>query len=130
MYLLDSSVWIALFRIDDSHHARALEVMVRVGETPIRLPYGVILETLTNLTYKSSKEHANRFVEFVRGNPQIIHDAPSATHDMAVFFAESTRISFVDALLKDVALRENVELVTFDEELLKLVTRAHSSSSS
>ena len=113
-----------MFRIEDSHHARALEVMVRAGEMPIRLPYGVIVETLTTLTYKCSKEHANRFIEFIRGNPQIIHDAPSATYDMAVFFVESTRISFVDSLLKEVALRENVELVTFDEELLKLASRA------
>lgn len=96
--------------------------MDRIADLPIRLPYGVVLETVTVLTYKSSKAHADRFIEFIKGNQQIIHDAPSAPYDMETFLVESRRISFVDALLKHMAAKEGLELVTFDQELLRAAT--------
>ena len=118
MYLVDSSVWIALFLDDDSQHAKAAEVMERIGDASIRVLYGVVLETTTTLARKQSKQQADKFVEYIRANPQIELVTPFPSRDVDMFLEESERLSFVDTLLKDMALRENITLVSFDTQLL------------
>ena len=126
MYVVDSSVWIALFLDDDSQHQKALDAIARIGDERIQVPYGVIAETVTVLSRKDSKAQANRFVEFVRLNPQLEMTSAFSLHDMQVFTAESDRLSFVDSLLKDMALRGGYTLISFDKELLESVNRSKS----
>ncbi len=118
MYLVDSSVWIALFWDNDTQHPKAVEAIKSIGDAQITMPYGVILETATVLARKQSKEQANKFVEYVRANPQINITTSFASEDMGVFLDEQDQISFVDALLKHLALRDGLVLVSFDRQLL------------
>ncbi|MEK7098816.1 MAG: PIN domain-containing protein [Patescibacteria group bacterium] len=124
MYLIDSSVWIALFLDDDSQHAKAVDVLRDIGEATIKIPYGVILETTTTLSRKQSKEQADKFVEYIRSNSQIEITPPFVSEDLSIFLAESDRLSFVDALLKGASLRDGLTLISFDKQLLNSLKRA------
>ena len=124
MYLVDSSVWIALFLDDDSQHAKAVDVLRRIGDASIRIPYGVILETTTTLARKQSKQQANKFVEYVRANPQIEILMPFPLEDINVFLEEPDCLSFVDALLKGMSLRDGLALISFDKQLLNSLKRS------
>ena len=118
MYIVDSSVWIALFLDDDTNHKRAVSVLQSIDDATIKLPYGVILETATVLARKQSKKHADKFIEYIRANPQIETSTPFLSEDISTFLAESDRLSFVDALLKNISLREGLTLISFDKQLL------------
>lgn len=118
MYLIDSSMWIALFLDDDSQHAKAITVLQDVGDAKIKILYGVILETVTVLARKHSKEQANKFIEYIRANPQIETTSAFLSQDLAIFLEETARLSFVDALLKGMSIRENITLISFDKKLL------------
>lgn len=124
MYVVDSSVWIALFLDDDSQHAKAVDIIESLGDAWIKMPYGVVLEVTTVLSRKESKALADKFVEFVRDNPHIdvVISLPGA--EMGVFLEENGRLSFVDALLKHIALRENCTLVSFDKKLQASLQKA------
>ena len=124
MYLVDSSVWIALFLDDDSQHAKAVDVLRRIGDASIRIPYGVILETTTTLARKQSKQQANKFVEYVRANSQIEILMPFPLEDINIFLEEPDRLSFVDALLKGMSLRDGLALISFDKQLLNSLKRS------
>lgn len=125
MYLVDSSVWIALFLDDDTNHAKAVSVLQNIDDAPIKVPYGVVLETATVLARKQSKEHANKFVEYIRVNPQVEITSPFLSEDVSIFLAEPDRLSFVDALLKDMSLREGLTLISFDKQLLNSIKRSN-----
>lgn len=128
MYLIDSSVWIALFLDDDSQHAKVVDVLRDIGDAAIKIPYGVILETTTALSRKQSKEQADKFVEYIRANPQIEVTSPFVSEDISIFLAESDRLSFVDALLKGLSLRDGLTLISFDQQLLNSLNRTSSPS--
>jgi predicted nucleic acid-binding protein len=100
MYVVDSSVWVALFSGGDVHHAKAVEAVESIGGARIVMPYGVLLETATVLARKISKDQAYRFVEYARANPQIETFSPFISEDVRMFLGEKYRLSFVDALLK------------------------------
>ena len=118
MYLVDSSVWIALFLDDDTQHAKAVEAMDSIGDAHIQIPYGVISETVTVLSRKQSKELADKFIEYIRNNPQIHTTSSFVSEDMRIFLAEKDRLAFVDAILKNLALSNGLVLVSFDKQLL------------
>jgi len=124
MYLIDSSVWIALFLDDDSQHAKAVDVLRDVGDAAIKIPYGVILETTTALSRKQSKEQADKFVEYIRANSQVEVTSPFVSEDISIFLAEPDRLSFVDALLKGLSLRDGLTLISFDKQLLNSLKRS------
>ena len=124
MYIVDSSVWVALFLDNDTQHVKAVAVMEKIGASPISIPYGVVLETATVLSRKQSKALANRFVEYVRDNPQISVQMSFMSEDMRVFLEENDRLSFVDALIKNMAVHTGFVLVSFDKRLLRSARRA------
>lgn len=120
--LVDSSVWVALYLEKDPNHQQAARV-VSTLTTPLYLPYAVLEETATVLTYKHSKEQANRFVSFVVDADHIIYLDPSAEADIATFLAVQSRISFTDAVLLGLSKQLGVELVTFDKQLARLARK-------
>ena len=124
MYIVDSSVWIALFSDNDVHHVKAVEAIESIDNARITMPYGVILETATVLSRKESKERANKLVEYVQANPQITVTSPFVSEDVRIFLEERNSLSFVDALLKYLARRGGLVLVSFDVQLLKALNNA------
>jgi len=71
MYLIDSSVWVALFLDCDLLHENAVEVFSKINGK-IYIPYCVVVEAATVLTYKHSKDQANNFLKYIENNNDIV----------------------------------------------------------
>jgi predicted nucleic acid-binding protein len=52
MYIIDSSVWVSLFLDFDINHNESLEIFENILNSKIILPYCVINEVSSVLTYK------------------------------------------------------------------------------
>lgn len=117
--LIDSSVWIGLYVDDDAHHAKAVRLFKELSGT-VYVPHLVCSEVATVVTYKHSKQQANRFVAFLDDNPNIelIDSDPAA--DRAFFQTITSKISFPDATLLRLAKELDAELVTYDKQLAGL----------
>lgn len=118
MYLIDSSVWVALFLDFDSQHQKAADIFSKIDDK-IYLPYGVIAEVTTVLTYKHSKDQANNFLEFITDNNDIILVENQTLPEMDFFKKLKSNISFTDASLIFMAGKLNLALITFDKEVVK-----------
>lgn len=122
--LVDSSVWVALYLDDDSQHAKARQ-LVPTLRGPFYLPYGVLEETASVLTYKQSKATADQFVRFIETSEQFVYLEPDWRSDIAAFRGVSSRISFVDAMLLRLSRSlKDTELITFDQQLARLARRS------
>lgn len=124
--LIDSSVWIALFADDDVHHSRAKKLFQTVSDT-VYVPYGVIVEVATVLTYKYAHAHACAFFAYITQNRQIVIVGNDVLTEMVFFQELAKRISFTDAALLHSAKVLSAELITFDMQLARLAkkSRAH-----
>lgn len=121
VHLVDSSVLIGLFADDDAHHEAAVAVMCEVGD--LYMPYCIINETVTVLTYKYSLAHAVSFLQFLDGNRNITFMDDVLHDEIAWFLTLHTRISFTDAALLLLAKKYKVPLLTFDKQLAQLARR-------
>jgi len=119
MYILDSSVWIALFLDFDTQHEKAREVFEFL-RGKIFVPYCVIAEVATVLTYKGSKEQANLFLEYLDNNRDIIKINNDYDLDMRAFRNMDRIISFADISIVSIAIENNLALVTFDKQMKSL----------
>lgn len=116
MRVFDSSVWIALFVDSDVHHPKALEALEQTRDA-VYVPYIVIEETASLLTYRQSKELADSFVTFVLNDARIIVVDSTAMRDMDIFLKIRKRMSFADISIMTFAHNMGLELVTFDKQM-------------
>jgi predicted nucleic acid-binding protein len=121
--LLDSSVWIALFLDFDIQHAKAKQFFSRFTGTCV-VPYCVISEVTTVLTYKHSRQQADNFLDYLEtdASVQLIENELSREMD---FYRSSVRskISFTDGSLLHLSKKLGIKLVTFDQQLEKLAKK-------
>lgn len=118
-YLLDSSVWVSLFLENDTLHEEAKEI-VEMMDGPIVVPYTVLSETSTVLAYKHSKKQAKCFLEYIEDNNDIIRRENSYEKDTLAFLSTDKKISFADSSIVEMAIKENLILVTFDQQMKSL----------
>lgn len=124
MYLIDSSVWVALFLDFDTQHEKAAEFFTNLeAEKKIYLPYCVISEVATILAYKHSKEQADKFLEYIRGNSDIVIFENQTKAEIEFFQKTREKISFTDASLVYLAKSFALTLITFDEQMAKLLKK-------
>lgn len=120
-YLVDSSVWVALFLDFDTQHRKAERIIQRIsGITSV--PYCVIAEVVTILAYKHSKRLADNFIAYVRDNQDIKVVNNDALDEMDFYIAIPHKLSFTDAALIFLAGRLDAKLVTFDKQLERIYT--------
>jgi len=117
--LLDSSVWVALFLDFDTQHAKAKRIFPKL-QGKIYLPYCVIIEVVTVLVYKHSKEQANQFILFIEQNQDIKLLDDELAEEIRFYKSLQARISFVDAALLFLSKKLKTKLVTFDQQLQRL----------
>lgn len=118
--LIDSSVWIALYLPYDALHKKALQFFQK-NKITIVLPYCVIEEVVSVLTYKHSRAQARRFLEALRTSKDIEYIEPQVQIEIDFFLSHNHKISFTDSTLLCLAQQKNIELITFDKQLLKLL---------
>ena len=120
MHLIDSSVWVALFLDFDANHKKAMEIFSQINDK-IYLPYCVISEVATVLTYKHSKEQANGFLEFISDNEDIVLINNEIKNEVDFYQEINKRISFTDASLVFLAEKFGLLLITFDKQIISLI---------
>lgn len=120
MYIIDSSVWVALFLDFDSLHKKAAEIFSDINDK-IYLPYCVISETATVLAYKHSKNQADNFLEFISSNSDIVLINNEAINEINYYKEINKKISFTDSSLIYLSRRYDLLLITFDKQIISLI---------
>ncbi len=124
MYLIDSSVWVALFLDFDTQHEKAAQFFANFDSAKkIYLPYCIISEVATILAYKHSKEQADKFLEYIQENSDIVIFENQTIAEMGFFQRTRERISFTDAALIYIAQAFALTLITFDRQMARLIKK-------
>lgn len=117
--LVDSSIWVALFSIEDNCHKRAVELFLELNGAPV-LSEHAYEEVLNVLRNKTSEKECESFIKFL-DNYQI-QILMSDEHIFSVansFFVQHKKVSFSDCLILATGVINDLRLVTFDKELEK-----------
>ena len=122
MYLIDSSVWVALFLEFDSNHQKAEEIISKL-EGKIYLPYNVIAEVTSVLTYKHSKKQADNFLDYIEDNEDIILFENELKPEIEFFRKINKKLSFVDISLVFLSKKLDLDLITFDSQMISLAKK-------
>lgn len=126
MYLIDSSVWVALFLDFDTQHEKAALFFGNLDTAKkIYLPYCVISEVATILAYKHSKEQADKFLEYIQQNCDIVIFENQTAAEIEFFRKTREKISFTDAALIHIAQSLALTLITFDKQMMRLLKKSH-----
>lgn len=121
-HLVDSSMFIALFLDFDANHKEAARLMETLPGT-FYIPYGVIGEVATVLTYKHSKKQADLFLEYLEQSEHVVILDAKPDDEITFFPSISQRISFVDCTLLLYSQHMNLGLVTFDKQLKRIAKK-------
>lgn len=121
MVLIDSSVWVAIMNEEDSQHLKAGDLMQQFFWDQVEVLDHMYAETLNVLRRKSSVDHCRKFVNFLRKRniPFLLCNNNSLDFANQIFFAHP-KLSFTDALLIATAKLYGHEILTFDENLLRV----------
>ncbi len=120
MYVVDSSVWVWLFLDFDVHHDTARNIFQEISTSKIILPYCVINEVSSVLTYKWGKNIADSFLKFVTQNEDIFIEQDTITEEVQFFLSLDKKMSFTDIAVIKIAWDYNLELITFDEQMIQV----------
>lgn len=124
MTVFDSNVWIAIFHDEDTLRIRARAIAKKTG-TDILLPEYVLIEVCSVLKRLKRKEAADRFLDEIQDNKDIIF-LPASPE----FLAETIRLfrtgpqddlSFIDVAL--LVLSKMHAVVTFDKKLAAAIKK-------
>lgn len=121
-YLVDSSVWVALFLDFDTQHQKAERAIQSIFGT-ISMPYCIIAEVTTVLAYKHSKQLADNFITYIRDNKDIEVINDEVTNEMDFYTTLPQKISFTDVALIFLSRKLNAKLVTFDAQLARIAKK-------
>ncbi len=124
--LFDSSVWVGLFLDDDTNHENSAAVFDALPRT-VYVPYIVVVEVATILTYKHSKQQADNFLRYISEDERFSKIDNRYSKDISAFLKQRERLSFADVAIIETALYYDVALVTFDKQMKKLYERLASS---
>lgn len=119
MVLFDSCVWVAFYLDFDSTHEKAIEIF-STTKWQILVPYCVVAEVSTVLTYKHSKEQANQFIGGLLKNRDITLVEAALYEEVAFFAHNPWKLSFYDYSIIKCAIDNKAKLVSFDEEMIKV----------
>jgi predicted nucleic acid-binding protein len=121
MYIVDSSVWVALFLTKDSQHEKATAVIEEITP-PVYVSRDVVAEVCTVLTNKHSKELGNKFAQFLQRNEDIIILSDSPKELLGFFITVEADISFQDAGIIRLAQVYDLDILSFDEQLMEVAS--------
>lgn len=119
-FIIDASVFVALYRDIDAQHSEAFRTMNELLERTLVVHPYIIQETATVLTYKCGVAVANRFLADIAVATNVIIPAVDVRRDMQTFVSIGSRISFADAALIALAKQTGGKIVTFDKQILSI----------
>ena len=123
MVLLDSSVWIAYFNVNDRCHNAAIDILLEL-KNHSALSEHAYEEVLNVLRIKFKNYGCANFVKFLDDHE--VEIVMSDEHILSVansFFFEHKKLSFSDSLILATAILNDLKLVTFDKEMEKVYSK-------
>lgn len=125
-YIVDSNVYIAAYSEKDSQHQKGLAALLAITADKIILPYCVVTEVCSVLTYKESKKRALECLEDLEKADHVIWINNDYCKEVNAFKTLNAKVSFEDCSLLYLCNSWNAELITFDKQLLKLYKKTNS----
>jgi predicted nucleic acid-binding protein len=123
--LLDTNVWVGMVSKEDSLHARSLDFAQSIRpEDTLLLPDCIVEEVASVLTYRYSKQKANEWLAYTLKNNATMLVPTNITSLVKFFIQSSISMSFTDHALVYIAEHHKAELITFDEQLLKVYKKS------
>lgn len=124
MVLIDASVWVALMNRNDSQHQKAFSLSLEIFWNELEILDHAYAETLNVLRRKATNKECRIFTEFLEQNFIAMTTVQLPALDLAnkIFFAHP-KLSFTDALLIATAKLYGHEILSFDENLLRVWQR-------
>jgi predicted nucleic acid-binding protein len=123
-FILDSNVLLALYIENDQLKAAAEVLFEEIEGSEMIIPYCVIEEVCTILTYRVSKKTAVAFLEDIQNADGVLILNDMITEEINFFKNLDAKISFTDSSLLYLSKLWKAELMTFDHQLLKLYKKS------
>lgn len=120
-YVIDSSILLALRRSHDSQHEKA-KMLIKSIDQCILLDI-VVNETLTVLKQKESLEVSQQCYNLMTGSIFFQWEYVSrqlSQQSINYMMTTANKLSFVDSALLIYARQNNIQLLTFDQELIRV----------
>ncbi|MEX0689983.1 MAG: PIN domain-containing protein [Candidatus Paceibacterota bacterium] len=126
---IDSNIFIAFFVKDDTSHEDALDLWSKLKEEEAYLLTSdlVISEVLTVLRLKAGKKVSIKFGDIVLEKSDVLNIIPITSKLMTLSYevfkeVKNKDFSFVDASIIAIGKEFNIEIITFDKILDKVIT--------
>ena len=110
--------------VDDPSHDEATHTLEELNGVLKHTCHTVIEETATVLCYKYSKEQADKFVQWIMDNPDVVileHDIAS---EADLFLSVDADLSFADASIISLSQQHDLHITSFDKQLLEVANSA------
>lgn len=121
MVLIDTSVLFAIVSDSDSQHKKSLEALNYYTWDEIEIFDHIYAETLNVLRRKVTDQDCRQFLDLIVNKKIIITPASNKAISFATsIFFEHKKLSFTDALLIATAYLSRQQILTFDENLLRV----------
>ncbi len=118
--IFDSNVYLGILNKDDSLYEKSMKVFKEKKDHIIIIPYSIVSEVTTLLTYRFSKQNANDFISYIKSSPNFFIVTNDMDTEILLFEEINSKIWFTDISLIAVSKKYNAELITFDKQLLQL----------
>ncbi|MDP4007920.1 MAG: PIN domain-containing protein [Candidatus Peregrinibacteria bacterium] len=122
--ILDSNIFIAFYYKEDSLHEEALSLLSSLDDYEIIIPYCVIQEVSTILTYKLGKKVADDFLNDIQNADTTLIINNDVQSEIEFFKTIKANLSFTDLALLHLSQKYDATLLTFDQQLLKLYKKS------
>lgn len=115
--ILDSNIFIAFYFRGDTLHQEAIKLVKSLNNCEILVPYCVIQEVTTILTYRLGKKVADNFIDDI-SNAHNCFLIDNNIYEEIIFFRKTNKkLSFTDLSLIFLAKKYKAPLITFDKQL-------------
>lgn len=114
----DSSFLVALFLPEDVNHKKAKEIFEK--EDLLIVPFDIIKETLTVITYKRGIEYSSKIWDLISSSNSFEIALEPSEKIINFYLSLKKKISFFDASVLYFALTNKAEPCAFDKQLMKV----------
>lgn len=121
--IIDSSVFVALYRPSDALHEEAKAVFTDIEECTLYVHPYVVQEVATVLCYTDGLIRAQLFLAALQESTNVILVGAQLSHEIPGFLALNKRISFTDATVLQLAVQLSGRLISFDKQMLRIAKR-------
>ncbi|MEK9166960.1 MAG: type II toxin-antitoxin system VapC family toxin [Patescibacteria group bacterium] len=119
-FLIDTNIFIGFYLTNDTNHEISRSILKEAARSEVMIPYCVIQEVSTLLTYRLGKEKANEFLMDISCTDNISLISTDLNNEIEFFKKLNKKISFADSSQIYLAKKYNAVLLTLDQELLKI----------